>query len=448
MANKRIMIAGTGSGCGKTTVACGLLAALTARGCRTASMKCGPDYIDPMFHRVVLGTAGGNLDPFFCGRELMRGLLAEQMERAELTLIEGAMGYYDGIFSEEYQPLGIACSSYAAASATDTPVVLVVDAKGASASAAAVIGGFLDFMPDANIAGVILNRTSEKNFCHIKAICSERFGERLEMLGYLPPLPEDCRFGSRHLGLITAAEIAGIKEKLARIGALLAETVDLERLEQIAGLAPPIADSLPALPQGKPFRLAIARDAAFCFYYEDNFRLLEKLGATLCFFSPLAGEEVPADAQGLWLGGGYPELYLDALAAQEKALRSIKQAASKLPTIAECGGFMLLGQKMAGKALCGLLPGESRDTGRLCRFGYLTLKTEKPGLFGPAGTQLKAHEFHYWDSSENGADLAAKKTDGSQYRCGFYSEKLYAGFPHLYLYSNPAAAATFAQLCH
>lgn len=444
----RVLVAGSSSGCGKTTITCGILAALQEKGLSLSALKCGPDYIDPAFHRAVLGVPGGNLDPFFCGEGLLRCLLAQNAPHGELVVMEGVMGYYDGIFSPEASDPGLCCSSYQVAAATGTPVVLVVDGKGASTSILAVIQGFLDFVPDAGIRGIILNRVTAHTYENLRKLAAERFGERAVMLGYLPRLPEECILGSRHLGLVTAEEVRGLRGKLQKIAGLLRETVDLDALVQLAGDAPPLAYEPQRAVKAESFTLAVARDKAFCFYYPDNFRLLEEMGARLRFFSPLADEPVPADADGLYLGGGYPELHLDALSGNRRSLGSIREAVEGgMPTIAECGGFMVLGRSMAGTPMCGVLPGESFDQKKLCRFGYLTLTSRKEGLFGPAGTQIKGHEFHYWDCTQNGADFSARKAGGAEYLCGVSTGTLYAGYPHLYLASCPEAAAAFCQKC-
>ena len=306
----RVLIAGTSSGSGKTTVVCAILTLLARRGIGVTAAKCGPDYIDPMFHESVLGIPSANLDPFFCDGNLLRSLLASSA--GEMTVIEGVMGYYDGTGAD-----GTDNSTYTVAAKTDTPVILVVNAKGASTSLLAVIEGFLHFLPDSRICGVIFNNMTAMTYAMLKKQLEKRFGEKFRVVGYIPKLPEDCILGSRHLGLITAAEIGDLREKLEKIADLCSETLDLDALFEIARTAESLEYSPPIIPELTAVKIAVARDAAFCFYYKDTLNLLEKMGAELVSFSPLADEPLPADADGLLLGGGYPELYADTLEKNE-----------------------------------------------------------------------------------------------------------------------------------
>ena len=436
----RVPIAGTSSGCGKTTAVTTILTLLKRRGVRVSAAKCGPDYIDPMFHEAVLGVPSSNLDPFFCGGNLLRSLLAGA--EGELAVVEGVMGYYDGTGPDGEN------STFTVARETDTPVILVVNGRGASASLLAVLEGFLRFMPDSGIRGVLFTNVTAMTYAQLKSWTDARFGSRITVVGYLPRLPEGCLLGSRHLGLVTPAETADLSGKLEKTADLAEPAVDLDALIAVARSAGPLAFDAPEIPHIGSFRLALARDDAFCFYYRDTLRLFEKMGAELLPFSPLADEQVPGQADGLLLGGGYPELHAETLARNENTKESICRAiASGMPVLAECGGFQYLGKTLSGQAMCGILPHDSENAGKLVRFGYITLTAKESGLLGPAGTALPAHEFHYFDSSENGGAFSAVKPSGRGWTCGIHTATMYAGYPHLFLPANVGAAEAFCRKC-
>lgn len=437
----RVLIAGTSSGSGKTTAVCAILTLLKRRGIGVASCKCGPDYIDPMFHESVLGIPSANLDPFFCRDDFLRYLLSESGN--ELAVIEGVMGYYDGTGTS-----GTDNSTYTVAERTDTPVILVVNAKGASASLLAVIEGFLNFVPDSRMNGVLFNNITARTYATLKKQMEARFGDAVRAVGYIPKLPEDCVLTSRHLGLITAAEIGDLREKLGRTADLCAESIDLDAILKIASSASELDFTEPTVPQYPRIRIAAAKDRAFCFTYKETLRLLEKMGAEILPFSPLADEAVPEEADGLLLSGGYPELYADLLEKNETSRQSIRTAIENgMPTIAECGGFQYLGQTLESRKMCGVLPHDSVNTGKLVRFGYITMEAKKDGLFGSAGTTFRAHEFHYYDSTDNGNAFTAVKSSGRSWDCVQYTDTLYAGYPHLFLPANIPAAEAFYRKC-
>ena len=438
----RVLIAGTNSGCGKTTLVCGLLQALRRRGRKLCAFKCGPDYIDPMFHTTALQTPCRNLDLQFFDENTLRYLLARGSEGRELAVIEGVMGFYDGV------GLTTRASSYAVAKAAAAPVVLAVNAKGAAHSVLAVIAGFAGLHPDSGVQGVILNQCSAMLYPGLKQAIEETFGGQIKPLGYLPPMP-DCVLESRHLGLITAAEMADLQEKLEKMGQQVEKTVDLDGLLTLANGAPALPYEIQALPEpGEPVRVAVARDKAFCFYYADNLWLLEELGAEIVPFSPLEDGVLPADIHGLYLGGGYPELYTEALAANVSMRSSIRRALEGgLPCIAECGGFLYLQETLLGAPMVGLFPGGGFNTGKLSRFGYVTLTAQKDNLLCRAGERLPAHEFHYYDVDNSGSDFLAQKPNGRSWPCGMAGETMYAGFPHFHFYACPQMAASFLDAC-
>ena len=380
----RLILAGTNSGCGKTTVTCAVLQALVNRGLSVAAAKCGPDYIDPMFHSRIIGAKSSNLDPFFFDENTLRFLLAQNASGCDVTVIEGVMGYYDGLGLTSTR-----ASTYELAQKTVSPVVLVVNARGAALSVLASVRGFLDFLPDDRICGVILNGCTAMTYAPLARVLEDRLG--VKACGFLPNLP-DCALKSRHLGLVTAAEVADLREKMQRLAAEAEQTIDLDALLTIAREAPALDVVPPTLPApGAPVRIGAARDNAFCFYYEDSLGLLRTVGAELVPFSPLSDSALPAGLDGLYLGGGYPELYAAQLAMNAAMRSSIRAAlAAGLPCIAECGGFMYLTEAIGEHLMVGFLPGRCFDAGKLARFGYVTLTAERDNLLTNSTTGMRS----------------------------------------------------------
>lgn len=434
----RLLIAGTNSGCGKTTLTLALLQALKNRGEDVASFKCGPDYIDPMFHSRVIGAPSRNIDLFFLSEDQARTAFVRSAR--ELNLIEGVMGLYDGLSMDSDF-----ASSHHVAAALSVPVVLVVNARGMALSAAALAQGYAHFRQPSQVRGVIFNNISEALYPRLKAAVESETG--LTAFGYLPSCPE-CALESRHLGLVTASEVENLREKLQILAAQAEKSLDIDGLIRLMRQAPPL-DAPPAPPMPpKIVRVAVARDNAFCFYYADNLMLLEQLGAELVFFSPLADEHLPRDVHGLLLGGGYPELYAQTLSQNRTLLDELRQAVlTGLPTIAECGGFMLLTRAIDQWPMAGVLPAQCRDAGRLRRFGYATLRADRDSLLFKAGDELPGHEFHRWDADRPGSDLTAQKPGGAAWRCAYVNDTLYAGYPHLALMGHEKAARRFIDKC-
>ena len=449
----RIMIAATGSGCGKTTITCGLLQAFLNRGKKLASFKCGPDYIDPMFHSEVLGLKSRNLDLFFMEENTVKYLLSKNTRDCELAVIEGVMGYYDGLAAKT-----TACSSYDLARKTETPVVLVVDCQGMSLSILAVIKGFVEMRQDSLVKGVILNRMPPMLYANMKELIEEELD--VQVLGYLPEM-KDSQIESRHLGLVTAKEIGNLKEIISRLAEQLEKSIDLIKILQIAEEAVPVEyelteelQKISRISTDVSIKIAVAMDKAFCFYYQDNLDLLAELGAEIVTFSPLEDSALPTGTHGIIIGGGYPELYLEQLSKNQNMLKEIKQVISQgMPCLAECGGFMYLHQSIKDEQgvphqMVGAIEGESFPTNKLSRFGYVSLIAQEDNLLGEKGMEIRGHEFHYWDSTNTGNSFHAQKPlQKANWDCVIAEQNLWAGFPHIHFYHDLGMAIRFFNHC-
>lgn len=431
----RVMFAATRSGSGKTTVTCGVLAALKKQNIKVQAYKCGPDYIDPMFHRTVLGIDTGNLDTFFADADAIGRILARDTKDAELIVMEGVMGYYDGVGGTTTM-----ASSYELSKVTKTPVVLIVDAKGASVTLAAIIRGIMEYKKDSRIVGVILNRVSPMFYSRIKHVIETECG--IPVLGYLP---EDASFAvpSRHLGLLQPDEMQKQRDWVETVAEAARKTIDIDGILEIAAQAEMLQiqkatgeTEKSKFPAG--YRIGVARDAAFSFYYRENLRMLEDMGATLVYFSPLTDAHV-SEVDALIFGGGYPELYAKQLYENRSMRASVWQALDAgMPCHAECGGFLYLGKSLADAEgnvyeMVGFLDGAGFRTERLQRFGYVELSPQDSGVFA-VNTVLRGHEFHYWDSTDCGDACLAWKPLSKQktYPCMVKKKGTFAGFPHLY----------------
>ena len=439
----RFMISATGSGCGKTTITCGILKALMNKGLKVAAFKSGPDYIDPMFHSKVIGAKSRNLDVFMLGKETVQFLAAKNASDVDVSVFEGAMGFYDGMGKTAE------ASAYDLACTCNVPVVLVVNGKGAALSIAAQIKGFKEFRQDSHIVGAILNNVNPMSYAYFKDVIEAESGVKL--LGYFPVL-ENCNFESRHLGLVTAEEIGDLQAIVDRLAVQAEKSLNLDGLLEFANEA----SVLEYVPQnveavGK-VKLAIAQDKAFCFYYQDALDLLSELGAELVPFSPIADKYLP-ECDGLILGGGYPELYAKQLAENTNLLSEIKTAlANGLPCFAECGGFMYLLERYIDEGTTynwvGSVAGETFMTKKLNRFGYINLTAQNDNVLCKAGETINGHEFHYSDSTNNGIGFLASKASGKgEWNCANVSETLYAGYPHIHLWGNPNFARNFVKAC-
>ena len=431
----QFLLAAPRSGSGKTTMTCALLMALKRRGCAPCAFKSGPDYIDPMFHRAVLGVESRNLDLFFSAPDTVRTLYARGAAGHGAAVCEGAMGFYDGLGGVSDR-----ASAWHLADTLGLPVLLVAEPKGQSLTLAAELNGLVNFRTPSHIAGILLNNCTARMHALLAPMLEKETG--LPVLGFLPKLPEAV-IGSRHLGLYTAAEVENLQQKLALLADAAEEHIDWPRLLALCEKEPP------ALPEKAPqpparVRIAVAQDEAFCFTYAETLEAFRDAGAEVVFFSPLRDTALPENIGGLYLPGGYPELHARELSENTSLLHEIKRKIeSGLPTAAECGGFLYLGQSLTdaeGQSwpMAGVLPGEAKDAGRLVRFGYAALSADSDSMLFRAGESFPIHEFHHWDSTANGTALAAKKpVGGAAWRCGFVNEHFYAGFPHLYWAGTP-----------
>ena len=454
------MLAAPASGSGKTMITCGILQALKNRGLNPASFKCGPDYIDPMFHTKVIGTPSRNLDTFFTEDPVTRYLFARTAKQAGVSVLEGVMGIYDGLGG-----ITAKASSYDLAGVTETPVVLVVNGRGMSLSVIPLIQGYLSYQDTLGkrlIRGVILNQTTKMTFLLLKEQIEKQTGIRV--FGYVPKL-EDCVVDSRHLGLVTPGEITDLKERLHRLSLELENCLDMDGLIALAHEAEDYEEKEIQIPESVyryfrqqngsdrvPVKIGVAMDEAFCFYYQDNLDLLTMMGAELVPFSPIHDRALPDGISGLILGGGYPELYGKQLSENVAMKTQIRKALDDgMPYLAECGGFMYLHERMEDMEgtfypMCGFIKGESWRTPKLSRFGYITLETADNDQLLLPGQTIRGHEFHYFDSTSPGQDYTAKKpVRGKLWQCIHGNCKSAAGYPHLYYWSNPQLAAGFLE---
>lgn len=452
----RIMIAAPGSGSGKTMITCALLQSLKNRGEQVVSYKCGPDYIDPMFHEKVIGIPSRNLDTFFTGEDATREIFLKNRTEKDFVVMEGVMGLFDGLGGIREEG-----SSYHLAKVTETPIVLVIDAKGMGRSIIPMIAGFLAYDKARLIQGIILNKMSKAYYENIQPLIEEELG--IKVLGFLPD-QKDVHIESRHLGLVMPNELADIQKKLQAVSEELEKTVDMEAIEHMAKHAKEILltykrmnwnscfgnSCFEAKESSRPV-IAVAKDEAFCFYYADNLLMLQEKGAVITYFSPLHDTKLPDCCDALLIGGGYPELYAGELSENVKMRDAIKQALDiGMPIVAECGGFMYLHDFMIDQngirhAMVGRIPATCSYIGKLVRFGYVEIR-EKQSCFLQEGQLIKGHEFHYFDSTNNGDScIATKPATGREYSCVIAGENYWMGFPHLYYPSNEFFAESFVK---
>lgn len=453
----RVMTAAPKSGSGKTIITCGLLEVLKRRGIDVRTYKCGPDYIDPMFHRMVTGVPGGNIDTFFSTEEEIKEMLCRS--GAEAAVIEGVMGIYDGIAGR-----GGRGSCYDAAALTGTPLLLIMDVKGMGQTMLSLIRGILSDDREKLIQGIILNRITPSYLETIKPVLGEMLsdisgarGVSVRLLGGIPD-SKGIHLESRHLGLNMPGEVCDLKEQVKAAADLIEEHLDMDAVLEIMDQAAVIPETEERAEvsrvSGRMLTLAAARDEAFCFYYEENLRSLEDAGIKIKEFSPLHDSKVPEEADGLLFGGGYPELYAAELSANTAMLASVREAIDGgMPSLAECGGFMYLLESLEDMQgirheMAGVLGGSSHYTGKLGRFGYVTLREKKHLCAADTlitGLEVKGHEFHYFDSDNNGSNAVAEKPgSGRTWECMHADRDHLWGYPHLWYPSCPELIRRFA----
>lgn len=450
----RLVLGGTSSGAGKTTITVGLMAALAKRGMAVQGFKVGPDYIDPTFHTAATGRISRNLDTWMMEPASMKEIFWRASEGADISLIEGVMGFYDG-----KDPKSNRGSTAEIGMLLDAPVILVVDIKAMARSAAAIVKGFQLLEPAVNIAGVIANRAGSANhFQLVKTAIEQECG--VPVIGYLPHDPA-ITSPERHLGLVPAIERGEMNPWLDLLAEKVAATVDLDQLLALMQEHAPFDKPESVLFKKKeqidqePVTIAVARDSAFHFYYQENFELLESHGAKLHFFSPLAGELPPEDADGLYIGGGFPEEFAASLEEQREVRQALKQRIeSGLPTFAECGGFMFLCEAIHDRTgnrheMLGIVKNEVRMQSKLAALGYREAVALADNLLLKAGETARGHEFHYSALVHDSEQGHAYEVSGLRGRKkeGYAERNLLAGYTHLHFASNPQMVERWLTIC-
>ncbi len=454
MTQRRIVIAGTGSGAGKTTMTIGIMAALQKRGLTVQGFKCGPDYIDPSYHTAVTGRQSRNLDSWMLSENTVKEIFLRGSEGADISIIEGVMGFYDG-----KNPQNNDGSTYHISQLTESPVILVVDCQSMARSVAAIVKGFQSFADDARIVGVIANKLgSEGHFKIVKTAIEQECG--IPVIGYLTRA-DQISVPERHLGLIPSLERGELRPFFDALAERVGESVDLDRLLSLSGAPPLTAKSEMFASRQRSGRgharikIAVAKDAAFHFYYPENLELLALHGAECCYFSPLAGESVPEGVHGLYIGGGFPEEFARELSANEAVKASFRNAIQKgLPTLAECGGFMYLTDEIRttdnqAYPMVGLIPGSVTMQPKLAALGYREITGNPANFLLPGDDQARGHEFHYSTFATTATVTPAYQTKGMRgvKAEGYIQGNLIAGYTHLHFASNPAMVERWLDKC-
>lgn len=467
MTERRLVIAGTGSGVGKTTMTIGIMSALQKKGYVVQGFKCGPDYIDPTYHTAVTGRKSRNLDSWMLSEETVQEIFQRGSFGADISIMEGVMGFYDG-----KNPKNNEGSTAHISMITNSPVILVVNCASMARSAAAIVKGFQCFVETTppNIVAVIANNVgSEGHYKIVKTAIEQEC--LIPVIGYLKR-ETDITIPERHLGLIPSIERGELDTFFSKLGDIISETIDIDKLFELAKSVPlPLAQSsLFQRKKEQAVRIAVARDAAFNFYYEENLELLEAYGAELVYFSPLKGEKLPENVQGLYIGGGFPEEFAAQLAELEEVKDSIRRAIEDgLPTLAECGGYMYLSdsiQTTEGSTypMLGIIPGQVKMQTKLAALGYREVTGQKGNfLFGKAGlldteregntalpsSKARGHEFHYSTFHSPKELLPAYQTSGMRGTKveGCLYKNVVAGYTHLHFASNPSIVERWIEQC-
>lgn len=451
----RLVIAADQSGSGKTTLATGLMAALARRGLRVQPYKVGPDYIDPTYHSVAAGRRSRNLDSWMFGEEAIRGLFVRSAADADIAIIEGVMGLFDGA-----DPSGEDGSTAQVARWLAAPVLLVIDAQGMARTVAALVRGLAEFDPFLRVAGVIFNNVGSEHHGQLLAAAVRAHAPKVEPIGWVPKDPA-INLPERHLGLVPTHEREEVAAYLDSLAEVIGRSVDLDAVLRLAREgSPPVptgGGSLAAARateftrDGGRVRIGLARDAAFNFYYEDGLDLLRDLGADLIEFSPLNDRDLPPDLDAVYLGGGFPEVHRQTLTANEAMRAAVGAAvAAGLPTYAECGGLMFLTEAIIDESgtswpMVGAIPVRARMTRRLAALGYATAVAQDEVLLAGPGETLRGHEFHWSVIDERPAGwppaYLVRARSGVERPEGFFRHNLLASYVHLHFAANPRAAA-------
>ena len=468
-----LIIAGTHSGCGKTTMTLGILAALNKRGYSVQPFKTGPDFIDTGLHRLITGRTSRNLDLWMCGEDYVKECFHRHSSDADIAVIEGVMGMYDGNISTADLAVTL-----------DLPVILVVDADGMAESAGAVVKGFADYgnrrgkaRLAPTISGVIFNRVASDR--HLKRLKDSV--QDIPVLGYLPR-DLDFKIPHRHLGLVVAEEEPITKEEIDKLADAVIENIDIETImnrSEVRGQGPgkqsetenivsPLTPR-PLDPSTPSAKIAVAYDKAFCFYYEDNLDLLRKSGAEIVTFSPSSDSAVPVEADALYIGGGYPELYAQQLSQNKSMLESIRSRIDDgMPAYGECGGFMYMTEGMNDfdnifYPMLGVFPFKTKMTKKRARLGYREALLQEDSILGNKGSSVRGHEFHYSEIKDSGqrsavsgqeitesttTELIYSVKDGSGSNLGdegYRVRNALGSYIHLHFGSNPSIALKFVE---
>lgn len=449
LTQRRIVIAGTGSGVGKTTLTIGLMAALKKRGLVVQGFKCGPDYIDPSYHTAVTGRVSRNLDSWMLTKKRVLDIFSHGSKGADISVIEGVMGFFDGKNPETNEG-----STAEISLITQSPVLLVVNCASMARSAAAIVKGFQILAEGTNIVGVIANKVgSDGHYQLVKKAIEQECG--IPVIGYLKR-ELDIEIPERHLGLIPSLERGELNDFFEQLGTLVSETIDINRLLEIS-VAKPLdveSDSLFKERKTPIVKIAVARDAAFNFYYPENLEIMESKGVEIIYFSPLANEEVPIDADGLYIGGGFPEEFADQLANNKRAKVSVKQAIERgMPTLAECGGFMYLTESIETTGnnkyeMVGVIPGVVQMQTRLAALGYREIVGQNSNYL-LNDLKAKGHEFHYSTYQSKKVPRYAYETKGMRgvNKEGYLTYNLVAGYTHFHFASCPEMVDHWISKC-
>lgn len=451
MTKRRMVIAGTGSGVGKTTLTIGLMAALMKKGLTVQGFKCGPDYIDPSYHTAVTKRESRNLDSWMLTKDLVLDIFTHGSKGSDISIIEGVMGFFDG-----KSPVTNEGSTAEISMITKSPVLLVVNCESMARSAAAIVKGFQLFAEGPTIVAVIVNKVgSEGHFQLVKKAIEQEC--HVPVIGYLKR-ELDIEIPERHLGLIPSMERGELDSFFAKLGTLISETVDIDRFFELA-----VAEPLEASRESSIFekqrdylvKVAVAKDSAFNFYYPENLEIMEAKGIEIVYFSPLADEEIPEDVDGLYIGGGFPEEFAQDLASNLKAKRSVKHAIeSGLPTLAECGGFMYLTEFIETTdkkkfEMAGVIPGSVHMQTKLAALGYREISGQNNN-FILNDRSARGHEFHYSTFQALEEDVPyAYETIGMRgvSKEGYLLHNLAAGYTHFHFASCPEMVENWIRKC-